>query len=74
MVHDVSKIECPCFIYHGPKEEVPLSTKAKLINASELIIMEGHGHCSIIMEFEKIAAGLVEGRCAKQLSLNPTQN
>ena len=55
-------------LHHGPKEEVPLSNakrNQKLINASELIIMEGHGHCSIIMEFEKIVAGLVEGRAVQ---------
>ena len=47
---------------------MPLSNakrNQKLINASELIVMGGHGHCSIMMEFEKIAAGLVEGRAAQ---------
>jgi len=62
---DVGKLQCPCFLYHGQKEEVPLSNAKRnheLINGSELIVMHEHGHCSIMMEFENIVAGLVDGR------------
>jgi pimeloyl-ACP methyl ester carboxylesterase len=63
--YDCSKITCPTFIYHGPKEEVPLAMAKqtqKIVPGSELVVMEEHGHCSIMMEFENIVAGLVEGK------------
>ena len=63
--HDVAKIQCPCFLYIEQKGEVPLCNAERnqsLIPGSEMIVMKSHGHCSIMMEFEKIVAGLLEGK------------
>ena len=61
---DIAKIQCPTFVYNGIKEETPLS-HAKMLNKlvpnSELVVFQEHGHCSIMMEFEKIVGGLIRG-------------
>jgi pimeloyl-ACP methyl ester carboxylesterase len=63
--YDVSKIQCLTFIYHGPKEEVPLcqaEQNQQLIPGAELVVMHGHGHCSMMMEFERVVGALVAGK------------
>ena len=62
---DIAKIQCPTFIYNGIKEEIPLSHAKmlnKLIPNSELVVFQEHGHCSIVMEFENIVGGLLQGK------------
>ena len=63
--NDIAKIQCPCFLYIEQKGEVPMSHAERnqsLIPGSEVIIMKAHGHCSIMMEFEKIVGGLLENK------------
>eukprot|EP00944_MAST-04C_sp_MAST-4C-sp1_P014764 g14764.t1 len=65
---DVAAIKCPTFIYHGMNEEVPLPHAKmlnKLIPNSELVVFQEHGHVSEMMEFEKIVAGLVQGKAVE---------
>ena len=65
---DIAAIKCPTFIYNGIKEETPLS-QAQMLNRvipnSELVVFQEHGHCSIMMEFEKIVAGLIQGKAVE---------
>lgn len=67
--YDVSKIQCPCHIYNETKGEVNIADAQHLnaiIPGSELTIWEQHGHCSIHMEFEKMVAGILEGKIVKE--------
>ena len=53
----------PCFIYNGKPEETGVfmaEMHHKMIKGSELIIMEGHGHMSIMMESGRIIEALVK--------------
>ena len=62
--YDIANIKCPCFLYVESKGEVPIThvqLNNRLIPGSELIVFQEHGHCSIMMEFEKIVLGLVKG-------------
>ena len=61
---DVAAVACPTFIYQGAKDaETPVAAAEffhKVIKGSELIIMEGHGHMSIMMESGRIIEALVK--------------
>ena len=62
--YDIANIKCPCFLYIEPKGEVPIThaqLNNRLIPGSELIVFPEHGHCSIMMEFEKVVLGLIKG-------------
>ena len=62
---DVADIKCPTFIYNEGQGEVHPDMARRnyeLIPNSQLCIFKMHGHCSIVMEYEKIIVGLVEGK------------
>ena len=62
---DVADIKCPTFIYNEGQGEVHPDMARRnyeLIPNSQLCIFKMHGHCSIVMECEKIIVGLVEGK------------
>ena len=68
---DPAAIKCPTFIYQGKKDaETPVAAAEHLhsiIAGSELVVMEGHGHTTIMMEAPGIIQALVEGRRATQV-------
>ena len=60
--YDIADITCPTFVYHGPKDEVPVewaefSCKTIGTNA-KLVVMKEHGHCSISKEFSSFVVPL----------------
>ena len=61
--YDPCEVSVPCFIYNGNPEEtgcLMAEMHHKMIKGSELIIMEGHGHMSIMMESGRIIEALVK--------------
>lgn len=63
--YDYKNIKCPTFVYNGKEELTPLSMAQmyhKCIPGSELIVMQEHGHASIVLESEEIILALVQGK------------
>jgi pimeloyl-ACP methyl ester carboxylesterase len=61
--YDPREVKVPCFIYNGNPEETTVKnaeSNHKMIQGSELIVMEGHGHMSILMESGRIIQALVK--------------
>eukprot|EP00746_Dinoflagellata_sp_MGD_P167701 gnl/MRDRNA2_/MRDRNA2_98542_c0_seq1.p1 gnl/MRDRNA2_/MRDRNA2_98542_c0~~gnl/MRDRNA2_/MRDRNA2_98542_c0_seq1.p1 ORF type:complete len:504 (+),score=137.50 gnl/MRDRNA2_/MRDRNA2_98542_c0_seq1:66-1514(+) len=61
--YDPREVKVPCFIYNGNPEETTVKHAEyhhKMIKGSELIVMEGHGHGSILMESGRIIQALVK--------------
>jgi len=68
--YDPSEIKVPCFLYNegGETATVPPACAMyhhRLIKGSELILWEGHGHVSILMEIKNIVQALVKKEKAK---------
>jgi pimeloyl-ACP methyl ester carboxylesterase len=60
---DLSKIQCPTFIYNGKNETTHMMNAEiykRSISGSELIVLEEHGHASIGMEAGKVILALVQ--------------
>ena len=61
--YDPREVTVPCFIYNGEPEENSrafVELTHRLIAGSELVIMDGHGHISIMMESRRIIEALVK--------------
>lgn len=61
--YDPGEIKVPCFIYNGNPEETAVQCAEalnKMIPGSEKVIMEGHGHGSILMESGRIIQALIK--------------
>ena len=60
--YDIADITCPTFVYHGPKEEVPVEWaefNCKTIGTNaKLVVMKEHGHCSISKGFSSFGVPL----------------
>ena len=63
---DVADIKCRCHIYQESINQAMALQNHELIAGSEMTLWDQHGHLSIIMEFEKIVLGLVEGKIVKE--------
>lgn len=62
--YDITKIQCPTFLYVETEGEVPesyMELNQRLIPGSVLTKWEAHGHVSIVMEFAGIVTALVQG-------------
>lgn len=67
--YDCSDFKGPTFIYNGEKETTLLTQAEqnhRAIPQSELVVMEGHGHTTIMMEAPRIIQALVTGKSAQQ--------
>jgi len=68
--YDPSEVTVPCFLYNEGGEGAivpPVCAKYhhRLIEGSELILWEGHGHVSICMEIKNVMEALVKKEKAK---------
>ena len=68
--HDCGDYKGPCFVYNGDPETVLVSNAEqnhRAIPQSELVIMKGHGHTTIMLEAPTIIKALLEGKSAEQV-------
>jgi len=68
---DTAKVKCPTFFYHGKLDMeayvVCAEQSHKLIEGSELLAFEQHGHFTIFMYQDKIINALVKGTSDKTI-------
>ena len=68
---DVAGYTGPTFVYNGGANDITKVEMAeqahRAMPGSELVVMEGHGHTTIMMEAPGIIQALVEGRRATQV-------
>eukprot|EP00466_Bigelowiella_natans_P012894 jgi/Bigna1/91098/estExt_fgenesh1_pg.C_880066 len=78
--YNLTMIKCKTFIYNGFDEVVPLSFAQKLhelIPGSEFVAMKEDGHSTILLKFDSMVKGMLNGVAIKDTDVHteqPNQN